>query len=456
MAQAETLKGKKYITSLTRKSISSQNADVIADEIKQIFQSLDPLPNKIQLNIPRYLVTARALEIPSIEDQEIDKIVKMELMKYIPYADENPIYGYKIVEKSEDGYSKILLVIAQSDTINNLLYILNKAGVRGLSLLSVSSETLFFWYILTRGGDKKEKVMLVNLDLDHVDIDIVEDDKLVFTRGVSYGAKDSEEMGKIASEIMVSMNTYQKESRKTVDRIILTGGNPETVNCKTILTGESNTVVEVIDQTKDMPFDENCGLPEKDASFAELLGLCLKSEEISINLLPENARKEARLGFLKKYFITAALLCTLFVMAAFGLLLKKLHDKDIYLAAINAELKSMDPKVAAARKIMKNISVIRKTMARKPLTIDLISEIYGITPEAISFNMLDLENEKSLTIRGEAQALNDVLKYRTILEDSRYFERVKVKYTNKRMVGSKEIAEFEINAVLSERLMTEA
>jgi len=445
----EVLKGRKHITGLINRPVSTQGPDGASEEIKKIFQSLGFTPGKVRLNIPRHLVTARFLEIPSVDDQEINKIIKIESIKHLPYTDEKVIYGYRVIEKLEDGYSKVLLAIAQASIVNNFIDILNKAKVGGINLLSLSSEALFYWYKLAREGDEKENLMLVNLDPDHIDIDIVEEDKLVFTRGAAHSASDPREIEKIAQQIRVSINTYQKESGRPVSRIILTGANTETADCALALSKELKLPVDIIDQGNNISIDENIKRAAEEASFAELLGLSLRSDDIKINLLPEDAVEGARLANTKNNLITAIFLAALLVTLVFGLLIKKMHDKYVYLASINAELKKMDPKIAVVKKMMKDISVTREMILRKPLAVDVFSEVCGITPGGVSLSTLDFESGKSLTVRGTAPALSDVLKYAAILENSPYFEGVKVKYANKRMAENREVTDFEINVILT-------
>ena len=83
-----------------------------------------------------------------------------------------------------------MLVIAQAGIINNFINILNNAAVSGIKSLSLSSEALFLWYMLAKEGREDETVMVVNLDSDHIDMDVIEKDKLVFTRGITYSARD--------------------------------------------------------------------------------------------------------------------------------------------------------------------------------------------------------------------------------------------------------------------------
>jgi Tfp pilus assembly PilM family ATPase len=446
---AQTLKGQRRITGMKEELVAAQGPDAAAQAVRKVFQSLGFIPKKVLFNIPRHLVTARLLKVPSIDDREIDKMIKIEAIKHLPYTDEKVISGYRIVEKSEDGYSKILLAIVQAFVINNFLDILKKASVSGVRHFSLSSEALYSWYTISREAEETGNVMLIDLEPGRIDIDVIEGNNLVFTRGAAYNANDPLTEEKIGRQIEVSISTYRKESAHDLSRIALTGANSQTSGYHPAFTGGLNLPVSVVGQARNITIDENTDKPFEGASFTGLLGLALKPEEIKINLMPDDAAEDARITNTKSALVTALLLTALLTALICGVLIKKMRDKYVYLASISAELKKIEPGIAATKKMMKGVSVTRQMMARKPLAVDVFTEACGITPAGMSLSTLDFESEKSLTVRGTAPALADVLRYVTILEDSPYFEGVKVKYANKRMSENKEITDFEINVALT-------
>lgn len=445
----EKLKGKKCATAFACMPINPGDPGSISAQIALAFRSLNLIPGKVRLNIPRHMVTARYLKLPSIDDEEIKKIIKIESLKHLPYTDEDVISGYRIIEKLSDGYSKVLLIIAQAGAIKNYIDILNGAGVKEIDFVSLSSEALFLWHKITGEGEDKDNLMLVNLDLSHIDIDIFEEGKLVFTRGIAYGYDSAGKADNIAGQINVSMKTYQKESSKSVNRVVLTGGNSEIAKYKSIIAGELKVPVEIVSQIKNVPVADNVKEIDDNISFAELLGVSLKPEDAGINLLPADVLERARIVGIKKNLIVTVLLMAIFAAMALGFLIKKVYDKDRCLALLDGEIKKTKPKVTAVKKMLKDVNTIRKVMARKPLAVDVVTEIYSLNPSGVYLSMLDYETDKSLTLRGIAPSLNDVLKYSAILENSAYFEGVKVKYTNKRIIENRESADFEIEALLS-------
>ena len=102
-----------------------------------------------------------------------------------------------------------------------------------------------------------------------------------------------------------------------------------------------------------------------------------------------------------------------------------------------------------AKKMAKEIDLVTSKIAERPLAIDLANEVFKITPSGVSLTMMEYESNKTITLRGTAPTLSDVFKYVTILGKSAYFKNVKVKYANKRVSQTSEMADFEIVCMIS-------
>ncbi|MCK4463733.1 MAG: hypothetical protein KAU58_05420, partial [Candidatus Omnitrophica bacterium] len=143
------------IFSLIKKEFFSKENNDIFKEIAYLFR-IHKFPSKsVFLNIPRHLVMARLLHLPSTSDDEIRNMVKMESAKQMPYRDEDIIIGYKIIEKLKNGYSDVLLAIAQEGIIKRLINILRGADLT-IEKIILGSESLFGWYSVIRES-RKEK-----------------------------------------------------------------------------------------------------------------------------------------------------------------------------------------------------------------------------------------------------------------------------------------------------------
>ena len=445
----KTSKGRREITSLIKKEFSSKDDTLIAEEIKKFLEPFGISSRKIFLNIPRHLVTVRLLKLPSTDEEEIVKIARIESLKRVPHANEDVITAHKIIEKFDDGYSRVLLVIAQSDVVKRPMDILKMAGVADIEFIALGSESLFLWYRIAIKDVAKGSVIAVNIDTHHMDIDIIEGGNLVFTRGVSYDSNFPAVDEKIIDEIKISITTYQKESNKTIDEVIITGSPDRVKDCNGLLAGELDIPIKEVDQMTDIPLRQDAQIEPDGVSFAEILGLSLNYKDARINLLPKDKVKENRVKASKRTFTFTLVLSALVVLVASGLAMKKLHDKTLYLSRINAEIGRIEPQAAKAKKMLKDIRVIKEEMNKKPRAIDIIGELHKTSSASISLNMIDFEREKSVSVRGSASALDEVLKYSEALKGSSYFEKVDVKYANKRKASGQEIVDFEINCVLA-------
>jgi len=440
-----TSDGQKTIVS---RLIYSPLARGSADEIRGLFESLNIASREVILNIPRHLVTVRFLKLPSTDDEEIRKMAGIESLRHVPYADEDTVSGCRIVEKRPDGYSAVLIAVTQTETVRKEAETLKEAGVAAVSA-SLGSEALLLWYLALRAKEEESTALLVNIDAGHIDIDIIEGKKLVFTRGVSYGAAGPIAAGKIIEQAGVSMAAYKKESGKSVDKIVLTGRFAQANELKPVIADRLGLPVEIIDQAAALPEGGKFRAELEAASFAELLGPALRREEASVNLLPEPAREERRIELVKKNIASAAVVLALIAAVAFGTLLKKFHDKRAYISYADAELAKIEPRVRQAKKMVREMDIIASKIAERPLAIDLVNETFRITPPGISLATMEYESHKTVTLRGTSPGLSDVFKFVTILEKSPYFENVKVKYANKRAGQAPEQADFEIVCPIS-------
>ena len=445
----KTSKGKREINSLIKKEFSSKDDKLIAEEIKKFLEPFGISSRKIFLNIPRHLVTVRLLKLPSTDEDEIVKIARIESLKRVPHANEDVITAHRIIEKFDDGYSRVLLVIAQSDVVKRPIDILKTAGIADIEFIALGSESLFLWYQIAIKDKTEGSVAVVSINNHHMDIDIMEGGNLVFTRGVSYDFSLPNVDEKIIDEVNISITTYQKESNKTIDEVIITGSPDRVKDCNGLLAGELNAPVKTIDQMGDMPLRQGAQIEPGGASVAGLLGLSLNYKDARINLLPEDKVKENRSKAAKRTLAFTLILSALIVLVASGLALKKLHDKTLYLSQINSEINRIEPQATKAKKMLKDITVIKEEMNKKPRAIDVIGELHKMSSQDISLNMIDFEREKSVTVRGSASALDEVLKYSEALKASSYFEKVDVRYANKRKASGKEIVDFEIDCILA-------
>jgi Tfp pilus assembly PilM family ATPase len=88
--------------------------------MKKSLESLGISKHNIRLNIPRHLVTVRFVKLPSTDEAEIKLMAGSEALKHVPYADEEIVSCHRVIEKTADGYSNVMIAVAQADTVRKV------------------------------------------------------------------------------------------------------------------------------------------------------------------------------------------------------------------------------------------------------------------------------------------------------------------------------------------------
>ena len=438
---------------LIKKEFFSKDPESIFKEIAALSKTHRFLSDKIYLNMPRHQVMVRLMHLPSTDDGEIADMVKMESTRQMPYRDEKIVVGYKIAEKTQDGYSDVLIAVIEATAVERIINILKGSGIVP-GKIALSSESLLAWYLTvkgkTRDADKAAgNVAVINVSSSYVDLDILEKDKLVFTRAFSCGAGDLYAVEDVVREIEASITTCKKEIKLNLDKLVLTGAESRVIALEAVLKNSVGIPIETVPQDGGFKISAKSTADLTADSFAGLIGLCLKAKDMDINLLPVGMIEKNELKIIKKSLSNTLALFLGIAILFLGITGKIMLNRIRQLEDINAKISSMEPTVLKARKMKEDIKIIKSTVMKKPLAVDLLSEIYKITPEGIVFDMIDYESDKFLILRGSAGSLDSVIQYIKALETSDYFESVKMKYTAERFSSGKSSTDFEIVCELS-------
>ncbi|MDP3766834.1 MAG: hypothetical protein Q8S13_02360, partial [Dehalococcoidia bacterium] len=84
-------------------------------------------PREVIVAHPTHLSTIRLFSLPSTDAKEIHDIVDLQAEKHTPYAKEEILSDFKILERDRAGYSRVLLVIAHQDVVQRAVRLIETA-----------------------------------------------------------------------------------------------------------------------------------------------------------------------------------------------------------------------------------------------------------------------------------------------------------------------------------------
>ncbi len=434
------------VTVLDCARLPSEDDKAVAKEIRSLLSRNKILHSYFIVSFPRHLVTIKNIKLPAISGSEIKNMAELQAIKYLPYSRDEIVVSYKVITTTPEGYSDILLVLAQRKIVERYVNIFKIAGMH-VDKLGLSSEGILNWYLKAARGASKP-VAIIDIDKHHTHIQIIKDKNLLFSRSISFDAAFAErDKNTILKEIRMSFETYSKERNETPAAITVSGAEDYTKTIYDILCTNINTPCEIVlqeDYIKGDRFGEQVLKRLKEYSYTALFGLVLMPEFAEINLIPEEILRIRKTDAAKTELAKSIVLMLCIFVAFFAILEKKMLEKRSYLQKLDAKIKAIAPEVERLDRLKGSSEIIDSQLTFKGSSIDIIREIYMILPKDVSLTLLEFDDKERILLRGTAKELSSVFNFLPVLEKSPYFENAKINYATKRTFKNVDFADFEI------------
>ncbi len=142
--------------------IDENKEDVItktATVLKSLMQKAGVTTNRVVASLPNSAVFTSAIEMPQMEEKELQGAVEFEAKKYIPLPLSEMRLSWSVLEKTVDGKTRILLTAVPISILNNYLKIFQLAQLEPLAL---EIEALALVRALI--DNNKGNILLIDID----------------------------------------------------------------------------------------------------------------------------------------------------------------------------------------------------------------------------------------------------------------------------------------------------
>lgn len=366
------------------------------------------------LIIPRCRAVLRFIEIPSTHPSEIKNIVEYHAIKELPYAREEIIAGFRNIESFKKGYSCIMLAIIKRQQIEEMI------ARRKARPDSIRLETeLLYLHLLKKGIVRHGKVrLIINIQKDYSEIMIIDGVRPVFSRGLGGQKTLSEEINKSVISYKADRNNKEVE-----EAVIMHGLSLNKEDIKVCLEALFRIPVSFYEDKLDLSNLE----PSLDIDL-------LPKEYIEERFNKENARQVFLTYFL--LFIAIFMLATFFVF--------KIQEKNKILLVFSDKTKKMRKDVDQLNIYLKKTKFIKYQKEEGERAINILKECYELKPQDIFLEGLDSGDKGVLYCKGMARDINSVFNFIKVLEKSKYFKKIEVKYAAKKKIGNLEFTDFNV------------
>jgi type IV pilus assembly protein PilM len=454
------LKGKRNIQTCEARPLRLQTDEETSNVIHSILSTQRNVSSEFVVLIPRRFVIVKQVKLPSHQEQEIKKMLGLQLATHIPYPVAEVFYDYSIIEKEASGYSKLFVVVVHKDVLDRYGKMMKRSSIVP-SKITISSYGLLAWYHFQKDQESslaREPVLLINIDTQQTELVFIHNGHCLFSRMINVGAKDltDEQLVSFVQQIQLSLKTYVKENMgPELKSMVVISSLKEAVLLKQRLEQEFSVTVTIRDMFDAIACSKNINVnnfrAQEGVSLAAGLGLCIEDLQSDINILPVEWHQKKttwknRLKYLK--LVGSLALVILGVLGLFGFELYR------YIASVDSyqnRIKNVKKEFEKSQNTIQLVDNLRREMQDRLFVPQLITTLYSLTPKDISFRNLSLNEEGTLTIQGFTSTSSSVNTFQSSLLKSPLFKDVNLQFATQRKIFNMDVTDFQITTVVKDK-----
>jgi len=454
--------------------------DEVPELLKEFLKKNGFKKREVVSCFPRNLTTIRFISLPSTDPKELVEMVNFQALKQIPYNKEDMIVDFEIESQNEDGYSNVLLAIAHKNIIYQHIDTIENAGII-TKRIDINSQAILRSYLFLKNlavpspepqelPAKKNiytATALIDIDYTHTNIQIMSEDKLLFTRGITLGiihlilkekkfqieSANINWQSELMDELRRSLAVFSREqSEYVIDKIVLTGGISNFSQLERNISSRFQIPVEVFNLKERIPslskFEQNYKINGKEVSIMSPIGLLLPGKSKNIDMIPQEIKDQKKNSLrIAKFSLAAILFACILGISLFNFYME-INRKSEIINELKSRIDTLSPRVKKLEAMREKINIIRENIGDQVSSLDFLRELYVIIPEKIFIFGFLYDESKYIIIKGTANNMSEVFDLIPKLENSQYFEKVSSRGVKRRKVEDKEVVDFEIQCSL--------
>jgi len=270
------------------------DAETVAESIKQLFKSYNIKESNVAVSIGGYSVIVKKISVQTMDEEKLQETIHFEAEQYIPFDISDVNLDFQILGESESnpGQMNVFLVAAKKEMVNDYINLVNLAG---LNPCIVDVEAFALQNAIEANYDmQNENTALIDIGASKTSLNILKGNSSLFMRDVSlgcgqinqkimsliecsfeeaeqlkYGDKPDrltqEDLKGIVSSVVTDWCTeirraldffYSTYPEDQIKRIILSGGGANIDEFRELLAAEASAEVESINPFKNFEIDK--------------------------------------------------------------------------------------------------------------------------------------------------------------------------------------------------------
>lgn len=402
--------------------------------------------------IPRGQVILKNFSLPSRSREELRKMITLQMSTQVPYAKEDIVFDYSILGADSAGFTKILSAVIHKEVVNEFFKIFKAAGI-DIDRFVLSSSSIARWFYQRSPEalkDTKSTFAVLSLEADISELCFVNGGQLSYSREIKYGLRDlgGDFEDLFLKDILLTLGAYANEhpgERLEKFYVLASPQNKHPLFEK--LRMAKSLDISFLDPRGSLQNIPSSDMGNKDFSSPVVcLGSIEESQRISLDLLPEEIRKSqttrTRQWQFFKFFILIVLNIGLFSL----LFVEEFYKNKFVLNDLKAKSSDMRVRADAVKKKAEQLRQIERYVNPSVAIVDIVYSLYDMVPREVSFQLLAIDKNDTLTLQGIAETRTSVNDLQKNLTNNPLFKDVNLQYATQRRFFEGEITDFKIIA----------
>jgi Tfp pilus assembly PilM family ATPase len=409
--------------------------------------------------VPASAATAKNIEVPSSDPDEIKSIINLQASRHTPYSREEVLISYINLGMNASNNTRLLLVIVHRDIVKDRISILERAGLDVDKILFVpESQARFYTKALNLKRDAAP-VGVIDFSLNATSYIVIAKGTLLFVRNIPIGIKaimqGADAPAKLQEEIKKSMDAFmQEDGNEAPSSYIVTTPHDAVKNVLSVLkdglnvefhvNAFSNFIKGPTDVRKKLQTDFG------DDSFLDVIAPASNAIKCEINLMPEEMLLKKTVDRQSKEVSRSGVAAVVIMVLVGAMIMSNIYFKDTFLNKnLREQFAAQKEQVKALQEQMNKAKLVRGYIKDRMVSLDIIHDLSVITPHSIYLNNITVDEDGTVTIDGISDTMALVYSYVKSLGDSATFKEAKLKSTTTKKDNGKDVAAFEIEFKLN-------
>ena len=384
----------------------------------------------LHIVIPRHRVTTRVLDLPSTDIAEIKQMVQLDASNFVPYPIKDMVISQAILSTSPEGFSTVMVVLVQREEINKILDPLRDAGLNPRSAV-VSSLALYNACAAVGVDGQDGYVATVHVGTSGLDVVVVHDGELAFTRGVPCsGGWCAEEplsepaLDTIVNEVRTSIEASEREATRgaALTKMYIAGEVASLDELRDRLATQFGMEVAVLD-----PADMGHTSPVAVLAGAAMSVRALPAA-VSINVLPDEFLAARAQVIHRRYLAVCGVFCAVAMLLSVQISRDRANKKLQFIEYLDTQIADIEPTAQLVRRKQSRVRAVRAQRERGFTVLDFLATIHQEAPKDVVLKRVDFDSESGAILGARARSRPIAFSYVDQLRKSGkpYLEKVEM------------------------------